>query len=230
MKIAVFSCNTGNFRNELSIQKLNNVRFNKEIDYFFFTDIDLDTKSCKWNIHKVELKESLDFINKYRNTAKYIKFCIPEILKSYDYIIWCDTKSLDNIDLLSINKINKLISDTNKKIYLIKHPERKNAQEEVRITLKFKHEKKKYGSEFLKKIENINFNSILPDTTTIIRKVDNRINNIFIKVYEELLNNKLCRDQNIIQYVFHNENCDFDLHYFSNENELRKMVRPSNRF
>ena len=88
-------------------------------------------------------------------------------------------------------------------------------------------EKDIYGKDYLQKIENIEFNNILPDTTVIIRKVDDQINNIFMKIYEELLNNKLCRDQNVIQYVFHGMKCNSDLHYFSNQNELRKMILKS---
>ena len=150
---------------------------------------------------------------------------MPEILKSYDYIIWCDTKSLQNINSLSIDKIKKLISKTNKKIYLIKHPNRTSAIQELSHTMIENLEEKKYGEEFMEKIKNINFNSVLPDTTTIIRKVDNQINNIFMKIYEELLNNKLCRDQNIIQYVFYIMNCNSDLHYFSNGEEIQSQLR-----
>ena len=44
MKIAVYSCNTGNYRNELSIKILNNIIFAEGIDYFLFTDKDVDYK------------------------------------------------------------------------------------------------------------------------------------------------------------------------------------------
>ena len=224
MKIAVYSCNTGNYRNELSVEKLNNIQFAKGIDYFFFTNLDIDIHSCKWNIYKIRLKDNLDFMNNNRNTAKFIKFSIPNVFKSYDYIIWCDTKSLKNIHSLNIEKIKRFISNTNKKIYLIKHPHRKYPEEELKKCLDLKIEKN--ATLFLKKLKNIPvcFNSLLPDTTTIIRKVDPYTNDIFMNIYEELLNNKLCRDQNIIQYVFYNKKCNQDIYYFSNQSEFRKIT------
>ena len=223
MKIALYSCNTGNYRNELNTNNFNKIKLDKKIDYFLFTDIDLNIKDCKWNIHKVILRESYNFLNSNRNTAKYIKFCIQDVLKSYDYIIWCDTKSFDYIQSLSYEKIKEYIYDVNKNIYLIKHHRRKKPLEELEFTLKKNKEKKEYAEEFEKKIQNINFTSILPDTTMIIRKVDNRINNIFTNVYDELIDNKLCRDQNIVQFSFYNMKCESDIHYFSSKNEFSKL-------
>ena len=69
MKIAVYSVNFGNYRNEVSIDKMNKITFSKEIDYYFFTDSD---NKCKWNVKKVTLEKELDFMDKYRHTTKKI--------------------------------------------------------------------------------------------------------------------------------------------------------------
>ena len=225
MKIAVYSCNLGNYRNELSVDILNNIKFNKDIDYYFFTDQDI--KLSNWNVIKTNLEESLGFMNKYRNTSKYLKFVLPKILKSYDYVIWCDTKrqSLNNINSINIDKIKKLISETNKKIFLIQHPVRTNPNQEIDITKKLKLENEENADKFKEKIKDIVFNSKLPDTTTIIRKVNNEINNLFKEVYDNLLNEKLCRDQNIIQYIFYKFKSEKYLYYFSNQIDLRKKIQ-----
>ncbi len=140
MRVAVYSANFGNYRNELSVNNMNKVNFSKEIDYYLFTDNDI---KCKWNVQKVTLEKDLDFMNKFRHTSKKYKFCLPKILDSYDYVIWCDTKSLQNIDNLSLDKIEKLITNTKKSIFLIKHPGRVHSTEELDVTLKMGMEKKK---------------------------------------------------------------------------------------
>lgn len=222
MRVAVYSANFGNYRNEVSTHKMNDVKFSKEIDYYFFTDSDI---KCKWNIQKVTLEKELDFMNKYRHTSKKYKFCLPKILYSYDYVIWCDTKSLKNIDNLSLDEIKRLITKSKKSIFLIKHPRRKNAKQELDTTLGKGMEKRVYVDNFKNKIQNIKFNSQLPDTTTIIRKVDDHHNKCFTEVYNNHLNSKLCRDQNIIQYTFYVMGCESALFYFKSAKTLRNFLQ-----
>lgn len=228
MKIAVYSANFGDYRKEISAKKLDNINFSEEIDYYFFTDMDI--QSSKWNIQKVTLEKELDFggktcpMTKYRHTSKKYKFCLPKILASYDYVIWCDTKSLRNINNLSINKIEALITDKQKSIYLIQHPDRKNTSQELKATLQRSMEKGSDIKKFREKIQNINFNSVLPDTTTIIRKVDDKYNQIFTQIYHLQLENQLCRDQNIIQYGFYYTGCESELFYFKSQKDLRDKL------
>ena len=117
MKLAVYSANFGNYRKEISAKKLDDINLSEEIDYYF---TDWDIQSSKWNVQKVALENELDFggqkcqMTKYRHTSKKCKFCLPEILASYDYVIWCDTKSLQNIDKLNLNKIKALITNKQK--------------------------------------------------------------------------------------------------------------------
>ena len=48
MKIAVYSCNFGDYRNELK-NGIDTITFYKEINYYFFTD-SKKLKSSNWNI------------------------------------------------------------------------------------------------------------------------------------------------------------------------------------
>ena len=50
MKVAVYTANFGNYRNEVSEHVMNKINFSEEIDYYFFTDSDI---KCKWNVQKV---------------------------------------------------------------------------------------------------------------------------------------------------------------------------------
>ena len=224
MRVAVYTANFGNYRNEVSVDRMNKVKFQKKIDYYFFTDSNI---KCKWNIQKVTLEKELDFMNKYRHTSKKYKFCLPKILHSYDYVIWCDTRSLKNIDNLSLDKIKRLITKSKKSIFLIKHPERDNAIQELDKTLQLRLEKREYVNNFKNKIQNIKFNSQLPDSTTIIRKVDDYHNKCFTEIYNIQLKNKLCRDQNIIQYAFYVMDCESELFYFNSIINLRNTLQAT---
>lgn len=228
MKLAVYSANFGNYRKEITAKKLDTINFSEGIDYYFFTDGDI--QSSKWNVQKVALENELDFgasgcpMTKYRHTSKKYKFCLPEILASYDYVIWCDTKSLQNINKLNLNKIKALITNKQKSIYLISHPHRKNTLEELKETLRISMERKSDINNFTDKIKNINFNSVLPDTTTIIRKVDDKYNQVFRQIYNLQLENRLCRDQNVIQYAFYYTGCESELFFFNSQKDLRTQL------
>ena len=164
-------------------------------------------------------------MNKYRHTSKKYKFCLPKILYSYDYVIWCDTKSLKNIDNLSLDKIKGLITKSKKSIFLIKHPARENAIQELDINLQLGKEKREYTNNFKNRIQNIKLNSQLPDSTTIIRKVDDYHNKCFTEIYNIQLKNKLCRDQNVIQYAFYVMGCESELFYFKSGKNLRNTLQ-----
>ena len=70
-----------------SAKNFDNINFSEEIDYYFFTDMDI--QSSKWNVQKVTLKKN-DFggktcpMTKYRHTSKKYKFCY---LKYYLHMI-----------------------------------------------------------------------------------------------------------------------------------------------
>jgi hypothetical protein len=198
-RLAIYSANFGNYRNELT--KLETLQFDKEIDYYFFTDNESIT-SDNWKIIVHPLLPELDFMNSFRHTAKYVKFVVPDILKQYDVIVWIDTKSLHHIQKISKEKIFNRLNVRPYTMHLIKFPPRQTPQQELKYTTNVGVECKESANVFLDKIRDMSFNAFLPDTTCMIFK--NTPNNIDVmrKIYDGLIENRLRRDQNIIQYVF----------------------------
>jgi hypothetical protein len=212
LSVAIYSANIGNYRNELKYG-LDNVYFDKDIDYFFFTD-DKTLYSENWKIIHVNLLENLDFMNSTRHTSKRLKFLLPEVLQGYDIIVWIDTKNLKNLNF-SKNKILELFEKNQyKEMFLMKHVCRKTAQEELNVTMKLQVEHIENGTIFLNEILDTKFDTILPDTTCMVYKNNNNNREILQKVYETLLEKGLRRDQNVIQYVLLHNNYENKISYF----------------
>jgi hypothetical protein len=211
MKIAVYSCNFGNYRNEF--QYYYNVNFDDKIDYFLFTDKKCTNEEIlklkKWNINICELLDSDGIMNNFRWTAKYVKFILPEQLKDYDIIVWIDNKRFkknDKMNNISYEQINKIINrypDSN--IFNIKHQQRKTMQEELIITMKMNLENKEHGENFLHYIKNYTSSFLLPDTCVIIKKNIPIVNKALEECFHSMKTWKLKRDQNIYNYVLDNQ-------------------------
>jgi hypothetical protein len=199
MKIAVYSCSFGDYRNELK-NGIDYIKFDKNIDYYFFTD-NCDIKSNVWKILNYNLVPGDAIMDTYRWTSKYIKFVLPDILKKYDIVIWCDCKSIWSLNL-SYDKIIKLFND---KISLInlRHPDRSTAQEELDITITYNIENTYNGINFFNEIKNINYETRLPDSSFIIRRTDYITNRLFEHAYNLLIIKGLKRDQNIYNHAIH---------------------------
>jgi len=210
MKIAVYCANFGNYRNENNQINNENIIMDKEIDYYFFTD-DINMKSNKWKIIYVSLQQK-NHMNAYRHTSKYIKFILPSVLENYDAIIWIDSKSLCQLHF-SKYKIQNILKNDN--FYLIKHPIRETLQQELKETVKYHYEPKGYGENFLEKVKTITYKSQLPDTTIMIYKNTLVNRNILKNVYDLLIENKLCRDQNVFQHAFYLHNAENKINFFS---------------
>jgi hypothetical protein len=203
MKIAVYGCNFGNYRNELK-NGIDNIYFDETIDYYFFTD-NKNLKSSIWNIivfPLLNLEKTKDIMNSFRLTSKYVKFILPDILKSYDIIIWYDNKLLKEYPLkFNRDDIEKLFDGNNYKLINYKHPSRKTPQEELNITINANLENKNNGTLFLEKIKNNKYNTLLVDTCFIVRKNDNETNNLFENIFKLLILEGLKRDQNVYNHV-----------------------------
>lgn len=204
MKICVYTCNFGNYRNELKKTPIDTINFCNNIDYYIFTD-NTSLISNKWNIvlHPI-------INNNYRWTTKYIKFGTPDIIKQYDIIIWCDTKCLTYLNNINSIVLQSFINKNNYKLYNIKHPDRNTPQQELIETIKRNIENKNDATIFLQKIEQIKFNTPLPDTCFIIRKNDPTTNTLFENVYDLMRDNNLKRDQNIYNYAIHTTNYEIN--------------------
>lgn len=224
MKIAVYSANIGNYRNEFSVSRMNSIVFSDKIDYYFFSDFKVT--GCKWKTYQVPLQKQYSFMDAKRTTNKFLKFCLPPELSDYDYVIWCDTKkrTLDMINNINYESVVSLIKREQKQVYLLKHPQRYSPLQELNKTIQIKYENKTHASNFKTKIKNINFTSRLPDLTTFIRKTDELTNKVFSDVYDEMIINQLRRDQNIFQYVLHKHNYESTLYYFINGRDVKNKI------
>ena len=206
MKIAVYSCYFGNYRNDISAFKaLNKEDLDPQIDYYFFTDNNKIIKEG-WNIIYTPLISSdKEIITNSRLTSKYIKFIPPDILDTYDILVWIDCNKLLN-KIIYKNIIGLLEKYPEYNIFNLRHPVRKTIQQELETTIKIKVENKEYGTEFLNKIIDFKSPFILPDTCIIIRKNTDSIKDVFKHCYTLIDTYKLKRDQNIYNYAFYEKN------------------------
>jgi hypothetical protein len=217
MKVVIYTVNFGNYRDETNNINNKNHYYDKDIDYYLFTDNN-DIKSENWKIISVPLKNTLDFMDKNRHTAKYYKWVRPSILKKYDIIIYMDTKSLWRLKFtITKEKIIKLFNNKNE-IYFLKHKRRHRPIQELEKTIRIKKENKTNYEKFKKIIKSINFKSKLPDTVIRIYRNTNKNFKLLKKVYTTELKFKLRRDQNCINYVFYLNKKEYVLRFFQPEN------------
>lgn len=226
IKIAVYSANFNNYRDEIN-NGIDNYFFDKSINYYFFTDNKM-LQSNNWIVNYVDLQPKLDFIDSYRHSSKHCKFIVPEILKKYDVLIWIDTKSLKYLNFPKQSILENL-NFNEKQMFFLKHPNRQTAQQEIIrtmnyynikkilniITIRTPLEDKKYGSRFLNLIKDIKFNTLLPNTTCIIYNNNNDTQKLLKSVYDISIVNKLKRDQNVIQYALKINDFESKIDYFS---------------
>ena len=146
--------------------------------------------------------------------SKYIKFIVPEILHKYDIIIWIDSKNLDKIHFTK-NKIIKLFTVDQNKMFFIKNPFRSICHDELKETVRLKFEHPNNANNFSIEISNLHFNTNLPDTTCIVY-MNKKDNILMLKdVYDTLISKGLRRDQNVIQYVWLKNNYENRISYFN---------------
>lgn len=203
VKVAIYSCNFGNYRKEL--KNYLSLKCDNNIDYFLFTD-NKEIKLKNWNIIYTKILPGDEIMDGNRWTSKYIKFILPDILKSYDIIIWIDSKTINKPNIMTYDKVLNLLEKyPTTDVFNLKHPDRNTIQEELVTTIKLKVENKIPGQKFLKQIKNFKSSFALPDTTLIIRKNNKKINDIFEYCFELMKIYKLKRDQNIYNYAFDNK-------------------------
>lgn len=209
MKIALYTCNIGNYRDEF--KNYYNAVLDQNIDYFLFTDQKLTNieinKLHNWTICKVDVLPSDNIMGSNRWTSKYIKFILPEILKSYDIIVWNDSKNYnaENISIMgsvTYQDIMKVLTKyPNAYIINLQNQFRKTPQEELKETIKLKYENKEPGHVFLNYIKNFVSSFCLVDTCFIIRKNNIKVNETYENCFNALKEYNLKRDQNIYNYV-----------------------------
>ena len=197
-KIAIYSCNFGNYRNELK-DNIDNIEIDNNIDYYFFTD-NKNITSNKWNIIYPLKIPGDEIMDTDRWTSKYIKFKKHTVLKKYDIIVWCDNKIL-NKSKGFLNYSNIIDTLLNKDLVFLKHPNRKSIQDELIKTIQIKKENDISGKKFLNEIKNKIYNFPLVDTAVVIIRNNKNNSILFEDFYNTLKQKKLKRDQNVISYV-----------------------------
>lgn len=197
-KIAIYSCNFGNYRNELK-DNIDNIEIDNNIDYYFFTD-NKNLTSNKWNIIYPLKIPGDEIMDTNRWTSKYIKLKKHDNLKKYDIIVWCDNKVL-NKSKGFLNYSNIIDTLSNKDLVFLKHPTRKTIQEELIKTIQIKKENDISGKQFLNEIKNKIYNFPLVDTAVVIIRNNKKNSILFEEFYNTLKQKKLKRDQNVISYV-----------------------------
>ena len=214
-KIAIYSYNFGNYRNELG-KNIDKFKYDKNFDYYFYTDQE-KLKSTKWNIVEVPLQPRTEHMNANRVTSKYFKFKkIPEELNKYDYIIHIDSGRIRYLNKISYDKIENIINN-NKEVLFFgrKQPVHKNILHEAESDWhikKYKNENINNRDSWVAKLRNENYKQLIPHVETCFYLIKNcdYIKNVFSKVYDKLFLEKLCRDQFIFCYVLDKNNFDIN--------------------
>ena len=221
MRIAIYSANIGNYRNELDKFKIDDIYHlpkNIPVDYYLFTD-NKNIKSNIWNIINIEPDEELEeHMDKNRNTCKKLKFIIPEIIRKYEYILWIDTKSIKNMhiyikELLQQYNLNNLLEIDKNSIFTMKHPTRSHPKDELLITTRANNkgvslENTTHSQAYNDIIKNIKFKTPLPDSTFLFYRNNKDNISILNNIYDLLIKYKLRRDQNVFQYSFYEKNAE----------------------
>ena len=190
------------------------------IDFYIYTD-NLDKVNFlnnyrnnfrSLNIIKVPVLNKLDFIDENRLTAKYYKFkIIPNEIKNYDYMFHIDFGRSGILNSLNEKYIFSLVeSNKYKKLFLL--PLTSNLMIDVNNQIKLKRESKVNSDKFLSKI---NLKNILTkkhvQLSHFIRDLkDTETNFIFEKIYDELIENKLKRDQMVFNHTLLKYNYNYN--------------------
>lgn len=212
MKIVIYSCNFGNYRNEFN--NYYNMNFDENIDYVLFTDKLLTQPVLdnlkKWKVCNMDILPSNDIMDGNRWQSKRVKFILPEQIKHYDIIIWIDSKminKLNTIKNMTYNHIMELVTNhPTCSIFNIKHPKRKTMQEELLMTIISRLENKTSGYYFLDFLGKYVSKFDLPDTCVIIYKNELAVNHAFEYCVELMTTYKLKRDQNIYNFALDTKN------------------------
>lgn len=152
------------------------------------------------NIIKVPIIEkNYDFIDNNRLTTKYYKFkIIPEEIKKYDYMYHLDFGRLDYLNILTESYLQLLINNITHKTLLLAESPRGSIgfDHDIKTQLRLKQVSKENLNKYLLQLDKNIYNYKHPEMSNFIRDLkDDETNNIFEKIYDELVLNKITRDQ-----------------------------------
>jgi len=212
MKIVIYSCNFGNYRNEFN--NYYNMNFDENIDYVLFTDklltqTNLDNLK-KWKVYNMDICQNNSIMDSNRWRSKHAKFILPEQIKNYDIIIWIDSKMINNPNTMknmTYKHIMELVTThPTSSVFNIKHTSRKTMQQELLVTIANRLENSTAAKHFMDVLGNYVSKFDLPDTSVIIRKNELAVNIAFEYCIELMTTYKLKRDQNIYNFALDAKN------------------------
>lgn len=209
-KIALYCCNYGNYRNELR-HGLDKLIIDPKIDCFFYTDIE-NMKSERWKIKTPPFEKNTDRMNhNYRQMAKKTKFITPMELSYYDIIIYIDSKYVRrgsvSMKKTQLPSYDEIIRNMEKYDFLCeKHPWRTQIKDEINCTIRKKLENKEKALTYYNNRKKKTHSIDLIETGYIIRQNNERTAQILKRVYDELFQHDLKRDQNVFNYVLDDMN------------------------
>lgn len=213
-KIAIYSYNFGNYRDEL--KNIDLIKKIDEIDYYYYSDNVNSIKSSKWNIIKYPIVNENTNMDSNRFTSKMCKFYLPKELKKYDYIIHIDSKK-EAVDLfnknISLNKIYSIInSNKDTEIFFREHSEYPDKvldiYNEIDRVSKSNRDNKYFLLKWRNKLTNEKWNQKdkFIDSDIFMRKYSTQLNNKLLNIIYLLESNKIKRDQLVIPYFIENVN------------------------
>lgn len=202
-KIAIYSYNFGNYRNELN-NSIDNFKSYPEFDYYFYSDRNI--KSKKWKVINVSLKDRKKHMNEHRITTKFYKWkSLPKELLKYQYIIHIDSTRIRYLNNFSYSKISRLLdSYPNVSLFLRKHPYLKDVYGECNKVISNNVDNRFNVNKWRQKLETEKYVQKTPhiEACFFIRKInDKKLNLIFVRIFDEIIKNKLCRDQLVVPYI-----------------------------
>lgn len=191
-KIAVYTCVVGGY------DKVNDPTIiNENIDYFIFSDHDIQSKI--WNQRSIPSK----LLELGNNTLinRYLKFHPQELFDGYDYVIYVD----GNVQVSS--DITPLLKYTENRLGVVFHSHgyRDSIYDEVEVLIKVV--KRGDSDKLTKQIagyrqEGFPDNYGLPEATIIITDLSNNMAiTFFTQWWEEFLKSQSLRDQIALPYV-----------------------------
>ena len=159
MKIAIYSCNFGNYRDEFKYY--HNVQMDDKIDYFLFTDRNLNQKEKmqlhKWKLCSIPMPTSDYIMDANRWASKYVKFILPAELSSYDIIVWIDNKRFiegDKINMITYDQIMTILNKYPKRmVFNVNNLHRTRIHQEIEETIKIGYEHEAAAKKFLEVIK-----------------------------------------------------------------------------
>jgi hypothetical protein len=212
MKIAIYSCNFGNYRDEF--KHYYNVQFDDKIDYFLFTDRNLNQKEIirlgKWKICTIPALRSDKVMNGSRWMCKHVKFILPNELSTYDIVIWIDNKRFiqkDKMNTITYDQIMEIINKYPKRVvFNVHHLLRRRIQQELQETIRVGCENPNGAKKFLEVVKHYVSTFELTDNCVIIRKNNQQVNEAFAYCFELMKTYELRRDQNVYNYAMDSKN------------------------